>query len=272
MLIPMKRQYFGDINDFHKYGLLQILCRECKLRLGVCWMLTPDDGRNDGSRTGYLSFPARWRAYNPQLFDFLLACVRGSRRRDMTLLQSLNVLPRAEFYTHVLTDSDGQRQSYFSGMRKKFARSDIIFFDPDNGFEVQSIPLGSRKSSKYIYWREVSDAYRAKHSVLIYQHFRREQRTRFVATLAATLKRKTGALEVYSFRTAHVAFFLAPQPRHEACFGRAAQRVQETWAGEFEVRHHRAKYPIEGRQARMASGASSKAAHRQALTNPEVTS
>lgn len=246
----MKRQYFGDINDFHKYGLLQILCQERKLKLGVCWMLTPDDGRNDGSRTGYLSFPSRWRAYNPQLFDFLLARVGGSRKRDIRLLQTHRVLPRAEFHTQQLTDSDGERQLYFSVMQKKFARADIIFFDPDNGFEVRSIRRGSRKSSKYIYWHEVSDVYRTRHSVLVYQHFPRENRARFVAARAATLRRKTGALEVYSFRTAHVAFFLAPQPRHAECFRRAALRVQETWAGVFQVCCHGADCPTkEGRPA-----------------------
>jgi hypothetical protein len=235
----MKHQYFGDINDFHKYGLLQILCEEAKLRLGICWMLTPDDARNDGSRTGYLSVPERWRAYNPHLFDFLLACVRGSGPREVTLMESRRLLPRAQFYGQVLTDSANQRRSYFSEMRKKFAKVDVIFFDPDNGLEVESISCGAKKSSKYIYWREVSDVYRAKHSVLIYQHFRREERGTFVATLAAKLKASTGTLEVYSFTTAHVVFFLAPQKKHTAYFRHVAARVQETWAGQVAVRHHR---------------------------------
>jgi hypothetical protein len=234
----MKHQYFGDINDFHKYGLLHILCDEGKLRLGVCWMLTPDDGRKDGSRTGYLSAPERWRAHNPRLFDFLVGCVRGSGTREVTLIQSRKLLPMAQFYSQVLTDSANQRRSYFSEMRAKFAKAELIFFDPDNGLEVESISWGAKKSSKYIYWREVSDVYRARHSVLIYQHFRREKRSRFVATLAATLKGSTDAPEVYSFSTAHVVFFLAPQKKHMAYFRRVAARVQETWAGQFEVRRH----------------------------------
>jgi hypothetical protein len=45
----MKDQYFGDINDFRKYGLLRLLCVSDRLRLGVCWMLTDTDSRTDGS-------------------------------------------------------------------------------------------------------------------------------------------------------------------------------------------------------------------------------
>jgi hypothetical protein len=234
----MKHQYFGDINDFHKYGLLYILCSERKFRLGVCWMLTPNDGRNDGSRTRYLLAPERWRAHNPQLFDFLGACVKGSKTREVTLIESRKLLPMAQFYCEILTDSANQRRTYFSKMRQQFANADLIFFDPDNGLEVESVSWGARKSSKYVYLRELSDVYRAGHSLLVYQHFRREKRSRFVATLAAVLKRSTGALDVYSFSTAHVVFFLAPQKKHMAYVRRVAASVEEIWAGQFTVCHH----------------------------------
>ena len=46
----MKDQYFGDVNDFRKYGLLRLLTLQDGLRLGVCWMLTAPDGRPDGRR------------------------------------------------------------------------------------------------------------------------------------------------------------------------------------------------------------------------------
>jgi len=37
----MKNQYFGDINDYRKYGLLRCFA-EAGLNIGVCWMLTPE--------------------------------------------------------------------------------------------------------------------------------------------------------------------------------------------------------------------------------------
>ena len=43
----MKNQYFGDINDYRKYGLIRLLADGGKIKAGVCWMLTPDDTRTD---------------------------------------------------------------------------------------------------------------------------------------------------------------------------------------------------------------------------------
>jgi hypothetical protein len=40
----MKNQYFGDINNYRKYGLLRAVIHATRLRLLVAWMLTPDDG------------------------------------------------------------------------------------------------------------------------------------------------------------------------------------------------------------------------------------
>lgn len=45
----MKGQYFGDINDYRKYGLLRALQSSGEGSLLVAWMLTPDDGRPDGN-------------------------------------------------------------------------------------------------------------------------------------------------------------------------------------------------------------------------------
>ena len=39
----MKNQYFGDINDYRKYGLLRILTNGGEIKTAVCWMLTTDD-------------------------------------------------------------------------------------------------------------------------------------------------------------------------------------------------------------------------------------
>jgi hypothetical protein len=43
----MKNQYFGDINDYRKYGLLRAFA-EAHLSVGVCWLLTADDAGGDG--------------------------------------------------------------------------------------------------------------------------------------------------------------------------------------------------------------------------------
>ena len=67
----MKNQYFGDINDFRKYGLLRTIQRESGLGIGVCWFLTADDGGVDGRLMKYLNQPSRWRHYDSELYDKL---------------------------------------------------------------------------------------------------------------------------------------------------------------------------------------------------------
>jgi hypothetical protein len=38
-----KSQYYGDINDYRKYGLLRIRSGVGALRTAACWRLTEDD-------------------------------------------------------------------------------------------------------------------------------------------------------------------------------------------------------------------------------------
>ena len=64
----VKDQYFGDINDYRKYGLLRALQESTDLRLLIAWMLTPADGRSDGEFTSYLDSPRRWDRFDPELY------------------------------------------------------------------------------------------------------------------------------------------------------------------------------------------------------------
>ena len=46
----MKAQYFSDINDFSKFALLRLLAGVGGFKVGVCWLLTGDDGTEQGAR------------------------------------------------------------------------------------------------------------------------------------------------------------------------------------------------------------------------------
>ena len=75
----MKNQYFGDVNDYRKYGLLRLLAGGGTLRIGVCWMLTPNDSGPDGKKTEYLDDRNRdeWQCYDHELYEFLRRKVHG---------------------------------------------------------------------------------------------------------------------------------------------------------------------------------------------------
>jgi len=46
----MKNHYFGDVNDYRKYGLIRALTGQGTLNSMICWMLTEDDDRADGGK------------------------------------------------------------------------------------------------------------------------------------------------------------------------------------------------------------------------------
>ena len=89
----MKNQYFGDINDYRKYGLLRILQSKGNGRLLVAWMLTPDDGSRDGGFRSYLHDPGTWMRYDPQLFTDLAGLLRPASIPEVALIERSALLP-----------------------------------------------------------------------------------------------------------------------------------------------------------------------------------
>ena len=176
----MKDQYFGDVNDFRKYGLLRSLAIPDCLRLGVCWMLTDNDGGNEGNKRDYLTDRNAYRRHDPPLFDFLSGCVvRESDpvvNRNVHKLDGEQILPHTTYFARGLLDNLNSRNQYFAEMLCHFRDCDLIFFDPDIGLEIQRPTRGNAGSSKYLYFAELVDAFRQEHSLLIYQHFPRSQR------------------------------------------------------------------------------------------------
>jgi hypothetical protein len=242
----MKNQYFGDVNDYRKYGLLRILQRVGGMRIAVCWMLTPDDPpevrakRNDGKFITYLDDDANgW--HDRKLFRELRRAVKRDDR-DVAVFEQSNLLPRdAVFWSEKLTDSRAARAAWFEGFWTEAAGTDLVFFDPDNGLEVKSKPLGVRgrkDSSKYLYWREVKDAAKLGHSVLVYQHFPRVKREPYIERRAAKLRSKCGVTQVIALRTSHVVFLFAPRPEHRERLEGAVAEVERRWGDEITVTHH----------------------------------
>jgi len=235
----VKNQYFGDINDYRKYGLIRLLTVKGRLPTAVCWMLTQDDDRTDGRLTDYLTAPEIWRSYDPPLFDYLKNVVLDRRERNVRAAQSVNCLSKCIFYNEVLSDVTGERVSYF----KKFADiskgCNLIFFDPDNGLEVKSKPYGRRDSSKYLFWKEVIEFFSKGHSLLIYQHFPRRKRNQFIETLVNEITGKTGSKEVFSFQTPRVLFLLATHVRDLKLIRKSTEKVHELWDNEIACKIYR---------------------------------
>jgi len=231
----MKNQYFGDINDYRKYGLLRALQSDGEGSLLVAWMLTPDDGSRDGGFRSYLEDSAKWEKYDPDLFAGLAGLLCTARQPSVSLIEGTNLLPRASYYSAVVPDGRGQREAWRADLLRAASRVDLVFFDPDNGIEVPSRPVGRKGSSKYVTWDEIEGLWGEGCSVLIYQHFRRESRQAFAERIVRELRSHTGARFVEAFRTPHVLFLLAAQDRHVPWFEDALPRISERWSGQIET-------------------------------------
>lgn len=231
----MKHQYFGDINDYRKYGLLRMLAHVGQLRLGICWMLTPDDDRTDGEFRRYLEQPERWRYLDEELYDALQRLLAPINARSIDHVEAWNLLPEARYYRDVVPVGVAARRAYFDAALDAMIGTDMVFFDPDNGIEVASVRRGSSAAPKYVRWDEIADVYARGHSVLLYQHYPRRPRMEFESKLCDRLKAETGANRIDVFSTAHVAFIAVSQVAHGERIAHVADAVAERWNG--EIRH-----------------------------------
>ena len=90
----MKHQYFGDVNDYRKYGLLE--------NATTIWpssgrLVDADrnDDRSDGRFIDYLKNPKRWRHFDPTVYDALAAAVPV--RRSVDVVREHDILAGAAF-------------------------------------------------------------------------------------------------------------------------------------------------------------------------------
>jgi hypothetical protein len=215
----MKNQYFGDVNDFRKYGLLRGLIGNSEIRVGVCWMLTPNDHRPDGEKTKYLEEcnRHRFRHFDPKLYDFLHRNIRGHETNE----QARNIqnfgktqLSNGQFWEDLLVDSAEKRQQYFNRMWHFFTNNgvNLVFFDPDDGLannNSSKSPLkkGRKGSSKKLFRDEIQTSLAKGLSVLFYQHFDRTPRSEFIERLGVDFSKMSDSNCAYSFWTPHVVFF-----------------------------------------------------------------
>ncbi len=234
----MKNQYFADINDYRKYGLLRILAGEASLKIAVCWMLTEDDERTDGNAVDYLDRPASWRHFDPVLFDALKACMASPENRSVRWAEEMQLIPKATYFPSLLMDGTADRQQFFRQFFQRAADCDLVFFDPDNGIEVKSHAYGGKNSSKYIYWDELSETFAKGYSILVYQHFKRIKRDIFIEQLAAQFRNRLGIPEIISLSTPHVLFLLIPQGRHQLYLRNKCAEITARWEAQVKARYH----------------------------------
>lgn len=200
-------------------------------------MLTRDCGGPDGGKREYLSGDDNWSEYDQPLFVSLKQTT-DPKKRDVSYAERWGILPTAKvFFTKWLPAECTERRAYFQEFLSvaREAGSDLVFFDPDNGLEVPSEPYRMKRSTKHLYSDELWCTFARGHSILLYQHFGRQKRERFICDTAQQLCWATGASDVFSFRTSNVVFFLVPQASHHELFQSRASQVRAVWGNQIRV-------------------------------------
>ena len=234
----MKNQYVADINDFRKYGLIRALLSGGDLSCGVFWMLTNGDSTGDGELIGYLERPHDFAHLDPELFRKLRYLVETPWARTVRSIHLNSILPRTTYFDELLPDSATERRAVFAEGLTRLSESDLVFFDPDNGIEIQSKPSGRKNSNKYIYFEEIEIAFQKKHSLLVYQHFPRKDRRLYIEERIRQLRQRLGSPPIYALRTGYVCFFLIAQPVHHSALLKGVEQVRASWAQHFVVTAH----------------------------------
>jgi hypothetical protein len=224
----MKHQYFGDVNDYIKYGLLRCFTA-ADFKIGVCWMLTPDDQRPDGRKTQYLARPQEWKSHDPDLFSHLSKTLATPNGRHLRHIEGPRHIPRARFFGAMVPDSRVERTSWSKDMLNALPDSDLLFFDPDNGIEVSSKAIGQKGSSKYIYWEELIQSWNHAKSLLVFQHFPRVKRDEYIPARVEEMAFHLPGSSVIPLRSANVLFLLAHRPTDSARISGVVDLVKEKW-------------------------------------------
>ena len=229
----MKDQYFGDINDYRKYGLLRALQASGDGSLLVAWMLTPDDGGPDGRFRAYIEAPDTWAPYDRDLFEGLRRLLCSAPQPAVSLLEGSGLLPRACYHSVVVPDGRQEREAWRRDLVRAASDVDLVFLDPDNGIEVPSKPVG-RKGSLEV--RYLARDRRTLGSRLL------DPDIPALPTRAAGVVRRAngvGATRPYwrcfhgGLCTPRVLFLLAAQERHKEWFREAVSLVPQRWNGQI---------------------------------------
>jgi|SRR5271165_359937 len=182
----MQDRYVGDVGDFAKYGLLRRLAGKAgeeKLRLGVVWCLFPNETHNkDGRHVSYLRKP-EFEALDDPLLGPLRNIV-ASGQRCISAVSGSGLFPDGTvFYDDTAAapllsrnERIQRRKEWLDCSFRMTKKCDLVFFDPDNGMEIASVPKHYPNAGKFIYWDELMPFWRRGQTLLIYHHLNRTKR------------------------------------------------------------------------------------------------
>jgi hypothetical protein len=255
----MQDRYTGDKGDFGKLGLLRALCGlndPSRLRLGVVWYLVPDESHNkDGKHTNYLlGGSPEFRNCDSTLYDGLRGLLVDDRgevvpdRRSVATVENSSLFPSdTTFFSDLLQYQNGThfkhrllvRSEWLIRALRATVQADIVFVDPDNGIECQSVSKTAGKGPKYVCWDEIEAFTARNQTVVVYHHLNRScASSDQVILLRQQFKNRLPdnftTLDIVFKRGTRRAFFIAAAPDHrDALTRRLSHMLNSHWGQHF---------------------------------------
>jgi hypothetical protein len=179
----MRHNFVNDIGDYAKYALLRALSANetMPVRLGVVWYLTEHiENNGDGQRRPHLSRD-NWEGLDSDLLAKMLAIEATLRRQEdlhVRLIEQSDILPPGTIYFSeplpdfigTPTERGAQRSAWFDRAMQAIRDCNLLFLDPDNGLEVNSVNSHSRMAGKYVLTSEMVALLATGAGVILYQH------------------------------------------------------------------------------------------------------
>jgi len=158
----MKNRFYGDVNDYIKYGILDILANRYNA-IGINWYLTDDQHRNQkhGNIMRHIDDEKKWKGHNPRIFALLKQRITNQQRNIMYCRQD-NVFNFKYEFREQLPDNAFQndyetlRDEWHARAIGHLNKCDLVFFDPDIGV-INQLSKGVIKNSEYCLVREIED-------------------------------------------------------------------------------------------------------------------
>ena len=264
----MQDRYVGDVGDFGKYGLLDFISSETKLKLGVNWCLTSPTQKeiksDDGKFYDYLlsgtkyetegkvskKYAQRIKECDEQLYNKLQKIIidwldqgKNPEYRCMMRIEDGKILPtRTIFYSRSLNKTN--RKEWLNNGIHSLSENELIFFDPDNGIADDGIYVKDEgKSPKHIYCKEIRDYFENGQSLVIYQHANRTRKfNEVLKDKKDNLIKNLGKINYNQIiclrykRGSARAFFIIMQQKHSDSIEKAVVNFLEVWKRHFERR------------------------------------
>lgn len=233
----MQEKYVGDTPDFGKYALLRALCDphddHPPLRLGVNWYLSighevDHASNNDGEKRHHAKMPERFRGVDDDLWE-RLNNFQERENRTIAGIEQAGILPQGTLFhstplslaSHPREKKPEVRRQWVEQGVLQLADADIVFVDPDNGFEIKSTKRHQKKGPKFTFYDELQPYINRQQSLVGIQFVGRQKggATALAQNISQRLRQETGfGGQIFTVRYvagSAILYFVLPAPQHK---------------------------------------------------------